>query len=236
MINDQVIVDNYHNNKPAFFYVYTNCPISTSFKNNLIWETHLHEVFSQYITPESIVIEGGSHIGSHTIKLGMLAKHVFAFEPMQSSYNILEQNIIRNNLKNITLSNNGLSNSCSTAQFDWIPIDNPGGSGLSNNPMGIPPWFKKETNTYPVNLITIDSLQLNKLDFIKLDIEGYESFAISGGFETIKKYKPIITLESWVNHNGDVDINFTHKIFCNLIDIGYNLIHINGPDFLFLPI
>ena len=142
----------------------------------------------------------------------------------------------KNNLKNITLSNSGLSNSCSTAHFDWIPIDNPGGSGLSNNPMGIPPWFKIETNKVPVKLITIDSLQLNKLDFIKLDVEGYETFAISGGFETIKKYKPIITLESWANHNGDVDINFTQKVFRSLIDIGYNLIHINGPDFLFVPI
>ena len=228
-------VDNYHNDKPAFFYIYKNCLISKELKENKIWEKHLHNIFSEYITSNSIVIEGGCHIGSHTIKLGMLAKHVYAFEPMSSSYNLLKKNIDTNKLKNITIFEKGLSNKCNTAYFQWIPKNNPGGSGLSNNPMGKPSWIEEQHNKHEVELTTIDSLNLDKLDFIKLDIEGYEKLAISGGIKTIKKYKPVITLEVWSNHYGCVDINFTKNNFKDLIDIGYNVIHIRGPDFLFLP-
>lgn len=232
---EKVEVDNFHNDKPAFFYIYKTCPISNQLKKNIVWEKHLHNIFSEFITPNSIVIEGGCHIGTHTIKLGMLAKHVYAFEPMPSSYNLLEKNININELKNITVFEKGLSNTSNTAYFEWIPKDNPGGSGLSNNPMGKPLWIKEEQNKHEVELITIDSLNLDNLDFIKLDIEGYEKLAISGGMQTIKKYKPVITLEFWSNHNGDVDINFTKNNFKDLIDIGYNAIHITGPDFLFIP-
>lgn len=165
----------------------------------------------------------------------MLSKHVFAFEPMPSSYDKLEKNIKINNLKNITLFKKGLSNTFSTVHFGWIPSNNPGGSGLSNNPMGKPPWIEDEKNKIYVDLTTIDSLNLDRLDFIKLDIEGYEYFAIDGGIETIKKYKPVITLENWSNHNSGIDINFTKKTFKDLINIGYNLINIDGPDFLFIP-
>ena len=73
------------------------------------------------------------------------------------------------------------------------------------------------------------------MDFIKLDIEGYEQFAILGGLKTIKKFKPVITLESWLNHKGQININETKKRYLNLIDLGYEFHHIWGPDFLFIP-
>ena len=85
------------------------------------------------------------------------------------------------------------------------------------------------------NIKTIDDLKLEKLDFIKLDIEGYEQFAILGGLESIKKFKPVITLESWLNHKGQININETKKRYINLIDLGYEFHHIWGPDFLFIP-
>ncbi len=78
-------------------------------------------------------------------------------------------------------------------------------------------------------------LKLDRLDFIKLDIEGYEQFAILGGLETIKKFKPVITLESWLNHKGQININETKKRYLNLIDLGYEFHHIWGADFLFIP-
>ena len=66
-------------------------------------------------------------------------------------------------------------------------------------------------------------------------MEGYESLAIAGGFNTIKKCKPVIVMEVWKNHFGGVDINYTQDLFKNLIDIGYELRHLSGPDFIFLP-
>lgn len=47
----------------------------------------------------------------------------------------------------------------------------------------------------PIALCTLDSFNITDVDFIKLDCEGYELFALRGGEETIKKYKPVVIVE-----------------------------------------
>ena len=53
----------------------------------------------------------------------------------------------------------------------------------------------------------IDDLNLTQCDLIHLDIEGYEYFALLGAMSTIKKYSPVIALESQ-NHSN----NYGHGI------------------------
>lgn len=46
-----------------------------------------------------------------------------------------------------------------------------------------------------INIITIDSLKLTDVDFIKIDVEGMEHNVISGAINTIKKYLPAVMIE-----------------------------------------
>jgi FkbM family methyltransferase len=232
------MVDNYHYTKGIKFLTYPSdkCIISELISKNQVWESHMHKIFEKYINNESIVLEGGCHIGTHTLKLGLLGKQVLSFEPMIKSNIILRENLKINNITNVTVYNEGLSNKTDVAYFEWIGHNNPGGSGLTNNPMGKPNYEKNiKTSNYPVNLITIDSLQLDKLDFIKLDVEGYEINVIEGALDTIKKCNPIITMEVWENFNGKYSLQHAKNTFKILLDNGYTIHHIQGPDFLFLP-
>ena len=43
-----------------------------------------------------------------------------------------------------------------------------------------------------VQSITIDNLQLDRVDFIKVDAQGFEARVLKGGTETIKKFLPVI--------------------------------------------
>jgi FkbM family methyltransferase len=236
--NNNYMVDNYHCTKGIKFLTYPpdKCIISELISKNHVWEPHMHNIFEKYINKESIVLEGGCHIGTHTLKLGLLGKQVLSFEPMIKSNIILRENLKINNITNVTVYNEGLSNKTEVAYFEWIGHNNPGGSGLTNNPMGKPNYEKNiKTSNYPVNLITIDSLQLEKLDFIKLDVEGYEINVIEGALDTIKKCNPIITMEVWENFNGKYSLQHAKSTFKILLDNGYTIHHIRGPDFLFLP-
>jgi len=233
-----IIVQNYHGNQDAKFYTYPlgKCVISDTLISNHKWEGNMHDIFHKYINKDSIVIEGGCHIGSHTLKIAYLCKHVYGFEPMPKSHDLLVQNIKLNNINNATVFLKGLSNKIHDTKYQWICHNNPGGSGLENNVYGDLPKIRNSINdTIPVNLVTIDSLNLDKLDFIKLDIEGYETYAIEGGINTIKKFKPVITLEVFKSHNGDSDIEYTKHMFKNLIDIGYSVCNIGYADYLFIP-
>jgi FkbM family methyltransferase len=236
-IKKKYSVENFHNNKTFLFATYDNCIISNVIKKGNKWEPFMHTIFDKYITQDSIVLEGGCHIGTHTLKLASLCKHVHAFEPLPSSNKLLKYNLIINNINNVTLYSEGLSVNVGETEYEWVAKHNPGCAGLKNNPMG-----KINNcdinNVIKVSLTTIDKLELEKLDFIKLDVEGYESLVINGALNTIKKYKPIITLECWSSHKGTCCIEHTKTLFNNLIAIGYEIIQIDnkGPDFLFLPI
>jgi FkbM family methyltransferase len=227
-------VNNYHENKPAFFYIINNCLISNIIKTNKIWEPHLHRVFEKYINSNSVVIECGCHIGTHTIKLAKLCKKIYGFEPMPNSNNILNKNIVLNKIGNAVISDMGVSSEPGKTNFLWVSTGNPGASGLNNNPMGKPISASVEENI-EVSLTTIDALKLDKLDFIKIDVEGYETLAIKGGMVTITKCKPVIVIEVWKDHFGNVDIDYTKMLFKDLIDVGYTVSNISGPDFLFIP-
>ena len=56
-----------------------------------------------------------------------------------------------------------------------------------------------ENGTKTVNTISIDQIENDKIDFIKLDIEGAEYKALLGAEKTIKKNKPVIAV--CVYHN-----------------------------------
>jgi len=234
-----ITVPNYHKEKSVQFYIYDHCIISNELKLGKIWEKHMHQIFEKYVTPKSVVVEAGCHIGSHTLKLALLAQKVIALEPMPESYALLMANLQVNRIDNVTVLERGLSDHAGTAQFAFFGKNNPGGSGLSDNPMGLPPKSVTERHDeiIKVKLITLDSLQLKTLDFLKCDVEGYEEKLIQGAMETIKRCRPIITMEVWSPpfHYGHTDINYTKSTFKNLLDLGYNVTQIYGPDYLFLP-
>jgi FkbM family methyltransferase len=67
--------------------------------------------------------------------------------------------------------------------------------------------------------LKIDDLGLNCCDLIHLDIEGYEYFALKGGINTIKTFRPIIALE-WLDHNNKFNVTST-EILGWLTELGY---------------
>jgi beta-1,4-mannosyl-glycoprotein beta-1,4-N-acetylglucosaminyltransferase len=233
--NDIYKVTNFNKEYTLKFKIYKNCFIcNESIKLNKVWEPYIHELFEKYITPESVVIEGGAHIGTHTVTLATMAKKIYAFEPYPSSNNLLNININLNNLKNVTTFKKGLSKEVGSTHYDWDLQNNPGASGLADNPIGSPVWGAPPKNKINVELTTIDLLNLDRLDFIKLDIEGYEEFAIKGGINTILKFKPIILMECYKNHSGGVmSINELKEKYNLLIDNGYSIKQIHYADFLF---
>ena len=70
------------------------------------------------------------------------------------------------------------------------------------------------------NIDTIDNIVKDKLDFLKLDIEGAEQDAIDGAKNTIKRYTPILAIciyhkaEDWYKIPQKIlEINSNYKIY-----------------------
>jgi FkbM family methyltransferase len=67
----------------------------------------------------------------------------------------------------------------------------------------------------PVALRTMDSFNLEEVDFLKIDVEGHELAVLGGALETIKRCKPWMVIEAW-EENRESLISFMR-------DIGYDL-------------
>ena len=98
-------------------------------------------------------------------------------------------------------------------------------SGGSN----IVEWTSDITQTYNRNIkcVTIDSLNIKDVDFIKIDVEHYEWFALQGAKETIETYHPIIMMEV------KKDNPYRDQIMKFMKDQGYEHEPIGEMDFVF---
>ena len=76
-----------------------------------------------------------------------------------------------------------------------------------------------------IPMLTIDSLNLRRLDVLQLDVEGHEMAALKGGVETIKKFKPAIQLERFDNDK--------QRAFMETL--GYKYVESRKMDTIYLP-
>lgn len=70
-------------------------------------------------------------------------------------------------------------------------------------------------------------MKLDKVDFIKIDVEGFEKDVIDGALKTIDRTHPYIMLESWEDAGN---INY---IIEKLVGIGYRWKKFTKADYLF---
>lgn len=136
------------------------------------------------------VLDVGAYIGDTAIyfshHVGATGK-VYAFEPILANYEKLMRNVKDNCLDSIIIpvhkgcgSGNRVSRAVSSANgSSWAFID-------------------AESGSQSIQIVTIDSFvdehKLDKVSFIKMDIEGYECEALKGAIRTIKKYRPKLAI------------------------------------------
>lgn len=130
-------------------------------------------------------IDCGAYIGdsSYTIFKLFNARKILSLEPNKNNFKLLKTNIALNNLDSIiTPIPCGVGKNKTT-----VYLTNEGANSRI---------IEKKANHLLIKIVTIDSLvkkyKLEKVDLIKMDIEGFEREALLGAKETIVKFKPTI--------------------------------------------
>jgi FkbM family methyltransferase len=159
-------------------------------------------------------IDIGGHIGTTALPYSRMFQNVYVYEPNRENYELLTKNIFNNKVLNITSVPKGIYNE----ECKGLILQHGNNSGCY--------YFHKQEDG-EISCITLDSQKHKDVDFIKIDIEGAEFFALEGGIETIKKYKPLIHLE--INGLSERNYNIeSNKIFNFVKELGYVLF--SKPD------
>ena len=157
-------------------------------------------ILKSSLSDNSIIIDVGAHSGQFTKLFSTIVPEgrVYAFEPGSYASSILMKVIGLHRLKNVTHVNKGLGEQCKKECLN-IPVKKSGSLGFGLSHLGCNKQDVRTTLSETIEIITLDSFaedeRLEKINFIKADIEGWEMQLLLGAKSIIQKWHPILTLE-----------------------------------------
>jgi len=160
-------------------------------------EPHSTNFVKQTVKPGMTCIDVGAKIGWYAMICSLLAKEkgsVFAVEPLRAHFGGLEANGIQLLQE---FPDSAIIQPKHIALSDKVETRNIKVAGIKG--FTLIDGDKEDTKTQLVNFTTLDQFvitnQCQRVDFIKVDIDGHEVKFLRGAVATLKKYKPLMLVE-----------------------------------------
>lgn len=147
----------------------------------------------RFLKSGDTVLDIGANIGYYSVIFSKIVGEkgtVFAFEPTKHFLPVLEKNLDVNDIKNVKIIDYGLSN-----KSDDIKIDIGPSSATIHSPKGYDAVIGEEIIKLRTLREFVDNNKINKIDFIKIDIDGHEPIFFDGSWEILDKFSPLILCE-----------------------------------------
>ena len=183
-------------------------------------------VLTKLVKPGSKVFDIGTHFGRYSFSLSKLVGKdgiVYSFEPVDSTFKILNRLVDNLELHNVRLFNCALSD---RSGFDWIetPIDESGNWEVSRSQLRSNRQPEKPSHSLKqkVKVDSIDhfleSQHIDKIEFIKCDVEGAELMVFQGAEKLLHKHQPTVLCEIEHRHTHTYGytpedlVSYMHKL------------------------
>jgi len=151
------------------------------------------------IKPESTFVDVGAHAGYFSLFAVQLAKNgsVYSFEPEPKNFRYIETIRQLNSITNWNIYNQGVGKEAGELFFSNGPSSTTG--KISN------------IGDFKVEVVSLDSTLANadRVDIMKIDVEGFGGRVLEGAIETIRKHRPKIMFEV---HEGSDELQIVHQL------------------------
>ena len=165
------------------------------------WAPGETALLSGIVQHGDVVIDVGANIGYHSLFFSRLVGEdgtVISFEPDRTTHQLLQFNSVINDLNNVTIFNSlvGRDSRIVTSWRVEAEKDNRGSTSFVTNVDN-----DSEDRCDPLMQVSLDSLNLDRCDFIKIDVEGFEPEVFAGATETLTRCRPVILYEQRSEEN-----------------------------------
>lgn len=178
--------------------------LSEHMQRRIFWMGYYSEniiaLLKHKIKPEMTVIDIGANIGEITLVSAKIVGNngrVISFEPVNSIAEKLEEHVKINNLSQVKIIREGLADKIQNN----IPIYSSCGQEVSDEHNGLASLYGQEEGKLLqyININTLDHtvemLNLERIDLIKIDIEGGELPCLYGAQAVLDRFKPMLIVE-----------------------------------------
>jgi len=207
------------------------------------------KMLSKLIPHGGVILDVGAHFGylaKEFCKIHDKSCRVYCFEPISYTYSILTR--VMRKFDNAIIEKIGLSYENGLIKIT-IPVKESGRLGIGLTHFGGEP--ERDYILEEINIIRLDGYcvmrNINRLDFIKCDVEGAEYSVFKGGEVTLKRFMPIIYTEIKQDFARRIGHDAS-DIISLLENIGYSTNYYNNgeiirvkeysdkiEDYLFIP-
>jgi len=163
----------------------------------LTYQYHKLTAALAHVKQFRVAVDVGAHCGLWSMHLVKRFQLVHAFEPVAAHRECFGQNVITCQRE---------EGDCNACEYPRGPCERghvflypcalgeqPGRVSMNSAATSSGDTLVAEGDD--VEMRTLDSFYLQEVDFIKLDCEGYELFALNGGEETLKRCRPCVIVE-----------------------------------------
>jgi FkbM family methyltransferase len=196
-------------NEPRYFILKSRVVLAAARLG--AYEAAYFHLLPVFIRPGSDVVDVGANIGAYTTVMARLvgpAGRVFAFEPLPATADILARTC--QHQTNVVIVREALSDGARDALELRVPFlagGVPEPALAAADPAAraedsLPTW---KTFRVPVRRLDDHLAGFRDISFIKVDVEGHERAFLSGATETIRRFRPVLQLET-SGLRGDVAI------------------------------
>jgi FkbM family methyltransferase len=181
-----------------------------------------------YLKPGMVFIDGGANTGVFAFTAAHLVGRtgrVVAFEPGSTCFAALQRSQALNQWQQVSIHHEALSDHCGIARlYHHLGQENAFSLGADEN-----------TAFDEVAVVSIDEMvnteKLERVDFIKLDVEGAEELVLRGAIKVLKRWRPIVLFE--VNVNAIKLLHLKPDGTCQLLkEQGYQLFQLDDDGAL----
>lgn len=165
-----------------------------------LYERPFLKFLENHLCNSRTMLDVGANIGNHSVYLSRTFERVVSFEPNPTALEYLHQHKEMNDCANLTICEVGLGKENASLPFLQDPGDNLGMSHFlqeTDDPSGATSCLSIRIGDQMV-----EELDIRDVDYVKIDVEGFELDVLTGLRTTIERHRPVVTFEFHGQNHG----------------------------------
>jgi FkbM family methyltransferase len=161
------------------------------------YEPELRDLIRAFVPEGGVAADIGANVGWHTLLMAKLVGPegiVIAAEPNPSVRVRLNFNLQLNRFKHVIVGSHAMAQESGVLTFNA-----PDSSDAASGDGHVPTVGETSGHVITVEKKSVDQwiaeLQIDRLDFVKIDVEGYEWPVFQGAIKTFQRCRPVIVFE-----------------------------------------